>query len=1771
MAAFQDFQELVTDAEFLEVLQEAKRDPKGAAARKVVKRVLTFINLSASGVPWGSRERAGEMTKLMAVHRYAGPSSIFYSVAPDDVHNATRIRWSMPFTGPGCEAQHLPAAWLTALQGQQPSERIVHGADGEVVYDANEVQLQREAACNPVACAITFDHLLENVRENLLRRSQRRLRDESLFDRPKGIFGRPGPNHDVKECNKRATFHCHGQYHGGVPPALLGDVAAEPELCARALRGLDSQLQAELPLEYHAAQIVQRVLRVGTRRDAAFGIPAPPAERLEDEEWLREHWWPEFYHHAMMVVAARHVHEHCATCLSGKRGKTGCRMAAPWGHEIDETRCVQLHVVASSEEDDAAEMVEVRCTCCHAGGALRDESLTPAQKERRLNEEAVKRDLYYTARQPTAREARGGDTRALAVDIRRRPLPMPGEMGTRDASTLAAFVEEAQGCGEVLPPSVCNAAGVFDAAKGRAKLEQLLEEGQPLAQLLAIEPSLQLLRTRLHELFEPVVCNGGSGDAAAAEKQQRRDTTLQRLLLELSSPEMACRNGIVADFSDVLLGCTRGNAATYSLGAGAGSKAASMYQIKYMGKDCVEVAATGSVLLDAHKHVMEHESVAEDAGCEERRAKHFAQRVINHAAMELEAVQAAGLVLGMGSSGGSDKFNYYSGWDARKLARIVASGETRDINFEHELPEESGFEEELHAASEEERREMAEAGEDGVDEEDADAGEGRGGQGGRGGAATGRRVLGTLSASEANVRAGQVPGGGQANRQPSVDDGSLVTVDLIEYFNRDGGAEGGQADVYAVGRDKVACSWVHHYAYRDVRLKGFSYYEFQRAFDIRKMTAKDREWYVEETELLRAEEGEGGGAPRRRAARGRGRPCDRFLLLEPHPLREAYIIVAKQKHAIPVLAGAPPPREPDDVYEREGTLSEATERKRRRFAEFMLATYVPWHASDGEALELTYERWLDWEAQLEAEACLYTDRETDPRDPVLMTDAARAVCKLARHERLCAAGRLFDLENIREGFRVPKEVAVLLAKHRERARALWNEKNRPAAAPGGEADGDAKAGAAALEKLREKAARLRSTKDLATRTADAKWASDWSEALCKRLPGRQTAATSDAERRQTAAALGEVWGAASAPGRRTLSGGVSAPRNVLEQLKAPLVLAADAGGAAAVDAGGAAAAPGAGDGERAPFVNPFAEMTEEEYEAAAAAHEAAGLPPGDAPLNVQQRNAGRAFLRLAQLRKQGMARGETPKQIADAARREGLPTVTLVIGAGGTGKSALVHKLQSEFARLGLGRLLVTAYTGVASAPFGGPTLLSLLNMNLKKKAAKTVRHANGGQREHARSKFREECGAPIEEFGGVVIDEVSFIEDALLGHVDKDFQTLQKDDRVDNEELMGGLPLLLCGDNHQKPPPGATPWYKSMVRAATGEGGGVEALAAGPNSAASRGLGVLRSAPRVELTRLMRARTDPDFIKHQQHMRRTDVSHPVSQAFLKALHTTSVADVRADAAWKFAPIGVLSHVERDSINLAQLIEFAHTFNLPIICWKLVLADGAALEPQLRGQLYAHEPHLWGYFVEGAPVHLTETIKPVRKLVNGSPGLLDSLTLGNDADAQRVADAYTEGFCIDNEGNPVMTEIEPPASVNVVVGGAKDGPGRRLWHEVPLDNLAGLIPPTPSGEQVVPVMLSSNEEQIDCYSFFAAQQGIAQKVKVKVHQYMLAFALTDCAPHMQESIASARVQQPIDPLVCIRSSPVSLPRPPYRQAPGAHTVQAHHQCLQADASAVDDA
>jgi len=82
------------------------------------------------------------------------------------------------------------------------------------------------------------------------------------------------------------------------------------------------------------------------------------------------------------------------------------------------------------------------------------------------------------------------------------------------------------------------------------------------------------------------------------------------------------------------------------------------------------------------------------------------------------------------------------------------------------------------------------------------------------------------------------------------------------------------------------------------------------------------------------------------------------------------------------------------------------------------------------------------------------------------------------------------------------------------------------------------------------------------------------------------------------------------------------------------------------------------------------------------------------------------------------------------------------MGAGGTGKSAVVHEPNTRLKSQGL-HLLVTAYTGTASAPFGGPTLLSLLNPSPSKQKRKVLRNLTQVQIQDTKGKFKSERVCP--------------------------------------------------------------------------------------------------------------------------------------------------------------------------------------------------------------------------------------------------------------------------------------------------------------------------------------------------------------------------------------------------------------------------------------------
>lgn len=218
----------------------------------------------------------------------------------------------------------------------------------------------------------------------------------------------------------------------------------------------------------------------------------------------------------------------------------------------------------------------------------------------------------------------GEDERALAEHLRRRLL-------ATTTDELAALVARAR--------ANRNLVQFTDADEARQTMKRVLADGQPFWRASSHSLTWRSSGPGCKHLLQIHRCPAPHKMAMAPIKRSAERVRLLKTVLHAwANPEMVCAYGITADFSDVLSGCSKGNAVPYSLGAGAGSKGCSVYHRSstYMGKKSVDIAASATVLIDALKHVKQHPSIAEDSGTVAREAMHFAQRAINHSAMELE-------------------------------------------------------------------------------------------------------------------------------------------------------------------------------------------------------------------------------------------------------------------------------------------------------------------------------------------------------------------------------------------------------------------------------------------------------------------------------------------------------------------------------------------------------------------------------------------------------------------------------------------------------------------------------------------------------------------------------------------------------------------------------------------------------------------------------------------------------------------------------------------------------------------------------------------------------------------------------------------------------------------------------------------------------------------------------------------------------------------------------------------------------------------------------
>ena len=111
---------------------------------------------------------------------------------------------------------------------------------------------------------------------------------------------------------------------------------------------------------------------------------------------------------------------------------------------------------------------------------------------------------------------------------------------------------------------------------------------------------------------------------------------------------------------------------------------------------------------------------------------------------------------------------------------------------------------------------------------------------------------------------------------------------------------------------------------------------------------------------------------------------------------------------------------------------------------------------------------------------------------------------------------------------------------------------------------------------------------------------------------------------------------------------------------------------------------------------------------------------------------------------------------------------------------------------------------------------------------------------------------------------------------------------------------------------------------------------------------------------------------------------------------------------WRKAPIVVLTNAERFDLMAERAISFAKEEETVVLRWKKNVL-GWKNKPNLVHEDDAEEdPVLWEYFVPGAEGYITTNIQTDKKVVNGSPIIMHSVSLGSSVETEDLYNSMRE-------------------------------------------------------------------------------------------------------------------------------------------------------------------
>ena len=386
----------------------------------------------------------------------------------------------------------------------------------------------------------------------------------------------------------------------------------------------------------------------------------------------------------------------------------------------------------------------------------------------------------------------------------------------------------------------------------------------------------------------------------------------------------------------------------------------------------------------------------------------------------------------------------------------------------------------------------------------------------------------------------------------------------------------------------------------------------------------------------------------------------------------------------------------------------------------------------------------------------------------------------------------------------------------------------------------------------------------------------------------------------------------------------------------------------------------------------------------------------------------------------------------------------LICGGPGNGKSKLVETFDGISSRMGVGKIVKTAFVGGAAVNIDGSSLIGLFDIPvIDKDGTEDIKKSRiTSWNEDKRRAFIDRF--PLDRISCIIVDEISTVKPYVLAYLNERLMELFPDCKG---KPFGGRAVVLLGDFDQLPPVGGDSLAGAAMKYEETEckrrrGGlvaddeNIEAALSGAQSAANgldlktAGVLLFEKAKFIKLTEQHRSK-DPEHTALLKKMSSEGRLHPMH---LKLYKDLSPEDV--DGEFSFATMVVTGNAERHELNALQAKRWSLQHNTTVVRWprqyKINSWKGRPKDKSHRA-IAMQNDCCYEMFVPGAAGYITENINTDIGLANGVEIKYHSLSFGTTEQDKLFKDE------LKTHDSPVLDLNTPPAALNVELFADFDG------------------------------------------------------------------------------------------------------------------------------------